>query len=119
MVACQELGKDAHAYPASAELYFPTPQHHLHCYKAEAELSYVIFFLIKLNWLDKEDLGVLSMIHPDFEAMAISIPRLLQVDFMSLRGPVPDYASHTSIMPTHVRLLTVCAVHYDVPAARR
>ena len=54
------------------------------------------------------------MIHPDFEAMAISIPRLLQVDFMSLRDPVPDYASHTSIMPTHVQLLTTCAVHYDL-----
>ena len=54
------------------------------------------------------------MIHPDFEAMAISIPRLLQVDFMSLRDPVPDYASHTSIMPTHVRLLTACAVHYNL-----
>ena len=54
------------------------------------------------------------MIHPDFEAMAISIPRLLQVDVMSLRDPVPDYASHTSIMPTHVRLLTACAVHHDL-----
>ncbi len=74
----------------------------------------MILFLIKLNWLDKEDLGVLSMIHPDFEAMAISIPRLLQVDFMSLRDPVPDYASHTSITPTHVRLLTAFAVHYNL-----
>ena len=74
----------------------------------------MIFFLIKLNWLDNEDLGVLSMIYPDFKAMAISIPRLLQVDFVSLRDPVPDYASHTLITPTHVRLLTVCAVHYNL-----
>ena len=112
-VARQESGKDAHVYPTRAELYCRTPQHLSHCYKAEAELPYpyMIFFLIKLNWLDNEDLGVLSMIHPDFEAMAISIPRLLQVDFASLRDPVPDYASHTSITPTHVRLLTACAVH--------
>jgi len=74
----------------------------------------VIFFFTKLIWLDEEDLGVLSMIHPDFEVMAISIPRLLQVDFTSLRDPVLDYASHTSIAPTRVRLLTACAVHYDL-----
>jgi hypothetical protein len=71
-------------------------------------------FLIKLNWLDNEDLGALSMIHPDFEAMAISIPRLLQVDFASLRDPVPNYASHTSVTPTRMWLLTACAVHYDL-----
>jgi len=74
----------------------------------------VIFFLIKLNWLDNEDLGVLSTIHPDFEEMAISIPKLLQVNFASIRDPVPNYASHTSIMPTHVQLLTACAVYYDL-----
>ena len=113
-VARQESGKDTHVYPTHAELYCRTPQHLLHCYKAEAELRYVICFLIKLNWLDNEDLGVLSMIHPDFKAMAISIPRLLQVDFTSLRDPVLDYASHTSIAPTRVRLLTACAVHYDL-----
>ena len=62
--------------------------------------SRTCFFLIKLNWLDNENLGVLSMIHPDFEAMTISIPRY--------------YASHTSITPTHVLLLTACAVHYDL-----
>ena len=72
------------------------------------------FFLFKFNWLDNEDLGVLSIIHPDFKAMTISIPRLLQVDFTSLKDPVLDYASHTSIAPTHVRLLTACAVHYDL-----
>jgi len=49
------------------------------------------------------------MIHPDFKAMAISIPRLLQVDFASLRVPVPDYASHSLITPTHVLLFTACA----------
>jgi hypothetical protein len=54
------------------------------------------------------------MTHPDFEAMAISIPRLLQVDFTSLKVPVLDYASHTSIAPIRVRLLTACAVHYDL-----
>jgi hypothetical protein len=46
--------------------------------------------------------------------MIISIPRLLQVNFMSLRDPVLDYASHTLIAPTRVRLLTACAVHYDL-----
>jgi hypothetical protein len=86
-VARQESGKDTHAYPTHAELYRRMPPHHSHCYKAEAELPYAILFLIKLNWLDEEDLGVLSMIHPDFEAMATSIPRLLQVDFTSLRDP--------------------------------
>jgi len=40
------------------------------------------------------------MIHPDFEVMALSVPRLLQVNFASLRDSVPDYASHTSITPT-------------------
>jgi len=114
-VACQESGKDAHIYPTHAELYCRTPQHHLHCYKAEAELPCVIYFLIKLNWLDKEDLGVLSMIHPtDFKAMAISIPRLLQVNFANLRDPVPDYASHTLIAPTRMRFLTACALHYNL-----
>ena len=54
------------------------------------------------------------MIHPDFEAMAISIPRLLQVDFTSLKDPVLNYASHTSITPTCMWLLTACAVHYDL-----
>jgi len=43
-----------------------------------------------------------------------SSQRLLQVDFTSLRDPVSDYASHTSIAPTHVQLLTACAVHYDL-----
>ena len=113
-VARQDVGKNAQAYPTRAELYCQTPQHHSHCYKAEAELLYVIFFLIKFNWLDNEDLGVLSIIHPDFEAMTISIPKLLQVDFTSLKDPVLDYASHTSIALTRVRLLTACAVHYDL-----
>ncbi len=113
-VAHQESGKNEQVYSTRAELYCQTPQHHLHCYKAEAELPYVIFFLIKLNWLDNEDLGVLSIVHPDFKAMTISIPRLLQVDFTSLKDPVLNYASHTSIAPTRVRLLTACAVHYDL-----
>jgi hypothetical protein len=43
-VANQESGKDAHAYPTRAELYHRTPQHCSHCYKAEAEFSYAIFF---------------------------------------------------------------------------
>ena len=113
MIARQESRKNVQVYPTHAELYCRTPQNHLHCYKAEAELSYVIFFLIKFNWLDNEDLGVLSIIHPDFKAMTISIPRLLQVDFTSRKDPVLDYASHTSIAPTRVRLLTACTVHYD------
>ncbi len=113
-IANQELGKDAHVYPTCAELYRRTLQRRSHCYKAEGELLYAIFFLIKLNWLDNESLGVLSTIHPDFEAMVISIPRLLQVDFTSLKDPVLNYASHTSIAPTRVQLLTACAVHYDL-----
>ncbi len=114
VIANQESGKDAHVYPTCAEMYHWTPQQRLHCYKAEAEFSYAIFFLIKLNWLDNKSLGVLSMIHPDFKAMVISIPRLLQVDFTSLKDPVLDYASHTSIAPTCMRLLTACAVHYNL-----
>jgi hypothetical protein len=114
VVARQVSGKNAQVYPTHAELYCRTPQHHLHCYKAEAELSYVIFFLIKFNWLDNEDLEELSIVHPDFEAMTISIPRLLQVGFTSLKDPVLDYTSHTSIAPTRVRLLTACAVHYNL-----
>jgi hypothetical protein len=74
----------------------------------------VIFFLIKLSWLEERDLGVLSTTHPDFEAMITSIPRLLKVDFTSLKTPVMDYASHTSIAPARVRMLTACAVHYDL-----
>jgi hypothetical protein len=35
------------------------------------------------------------MIYPDFKVMTISTPRLLQVDFTSLKDPVLDYASHT------------------------
>jgi hypothetical protein len=46
--------------------------------------------------------------------MTISIPRLLQVDFTSLKEPALNYASHTSIAPTRVQLLTACAVHYDL-----
>jgi hypothetical protein len=80
----------------------------------KTEFSYAILLLVKLNWLDNEDLGVLSMIHPDFEAMAISVLRLLQVDFTSLKDPVLDYASHTLKAPIRVRLLTACAVHYDL-----
>jgi hypothetical protein len=111
----QEPGKkDTHVYPTCAELYCRTLQNHSHCYKAEAELPYVIFFLIKLSWLEERDLGVLSMIHPDFEAMITSIPRLLQIDFTSLKTPVMDYASHTSIAPARVWMLTACAVHYDL-----
>jgi hypothetical protein len=113
-VANQESGKDAHVYPTHAKLYRWTPQQRLHCYKAEAKFLYTINFLIKLNWLDNESLGVRSTIHPGFEAMVISIPRLLQVDFTSLKDPVLNYASHTSIAPTRVRLLTACAVHYSL-----
>ena len=46
--------------------------------------------------------------------MAISIPRLLQVDFTSLKDPVLDYASHTLIGPICMRILTACAVHYNL-----
>ena len=68
----------------------------------------MIFFLIKFNWLDNEDLGVLSIVQPDFKAMTISILR------SNLKDPVFDYASHTLIVPTCVRLLTAFAVHYDL-----
>jgi hypothetical protein len=87
----QEPGKkDTHVYPTRAELYCRTPQDHSHCYKAEAELPYVIFFLIKLSWLEERDLRVLSRIHPDFEAMITSIRHGLCLPHLNSACPRTD-----------------------------
>jgi len=54
------------------------------------------------------------MMHPDFKDMIDSVPALLDVDFSSLRDPVLDYASQTKIDPDRVRLMTACAVCYNL-----
>ncbi len=99
-VARQESGKNTQVYPTCAELYFWNIATSFALLQSRGGAPVRDFFKIKFNWLDYEDLGVLSIIHPDFKAMTISVPRLLQVDFTSLKDPVLDYASHTLIAPT-------------------
>ena len=52
--------------------------------------------------------------HPDYEAIIVNVPKLLNVDFSSLRLPRHDYISQVQIEPRRVWLLAACAVHYTL-----
>ena len=109
--AQKKRGKDP---PLACELYRDFPQNVMQYYQTEGDFSNVIFFLVKEGWLSEQDLHSVSMMHPDFKDMIESVPDLLEVDFSSLRDPVLDYASQTKIDPDRVRLMTACAVYYNL-----
>ena len=100
--------------PFAFELYQTYPQNVLQYYQTEGDFSNIIFFLVKGGWLSKQDLHSVSLIQPDFKDMIDSVPALLKVDFSSLCDPVLDYASQTNINPDRVRLMSACAVHYNL-----
>ena len=103
-------------YPRPCELYKRRPQVLAVSYRAEAVFSYAVFFLIRDEWLlgDGEALAALASLHPDFDAMITSVPRLRRLDFSSLRLPLPDYNQHTTIDQDRVRLFAACAIHYGL-----
>ena len=57
---------------------------------------------------------LLSALHPDFEALITNVPRLLTVDFSSLRQPRVHFDSQLTISKSRVSLLAACAVHYNL-----
>lgn len=100
--------------PQAFELYRTYPQNVMQYYQTEGDFSNVIFFLVKGQWLGEQDLYSVAMMHNDFKDMIDSVPALLDLDFSSLREPVLDYASQTEVSPDRVRLMTACAVYYNL-----
>ena len=52
--------------------------------------------------------------HPDYEAIIDNVPKLLNIDFSSLKLPRYDYGTQAQIEPRRVWLLAACAVHYNL-----
>ena len=107
--------------PTPAQLYKEFPQDIELCYKAAATGATVLFVMIKQGWFEDgafEGVAlariVLSDMHPDYESMIVTVPKLMNVDFSSLRIPRYDYASQTEIDKRRVWLLAACAVHYNL-----
>ena len=100
--------------PSACELYGAHPQSALQYYQTEGDFVNTCFFLVKDGWLSRSELLLVSAACPDIKDMIESVPHLLQVDFSSLRDPVPDYAAQTTIDPHRVELMTACAVHYNL-----
>ena len=104
--------------PTAAKLYAAYPQDKRKSYKAVADFFYVLFALVKNGWLCGDDYlaakKLFSSVHPDYEAIIVNVPKLLNVDFSSLKLPRHDYMSQVQIEPRRVWLLAACAVHYNL-----
>ena len=87
--------------PTAAKLYAAYPQDKRKSYKAVADFFYVLFALVKNGWLCGDDYlaakTLFSSMHPDYEAIIVNVPKLLKVDFSSLKLPRHDYISQVQI----------------------
>ena len=78
--------------------------------------------MIKTRWLDDGAFkgadfahAILADAHPDHAALLEYVPKLMKVDFSSLRKPWYEYADQTADIDRHrVWLLAACAVHYNL-----
>jgi hypothetical protein len=69
----------------------------------------------ELAWVGAAESAInVSKVHPDFAALILNVPRLLTLDFTSLRLQRVGYESQTHISPNRIDLLTACAVHYNL-----
>ena len=108
-------------YPTRAQLYKVIPQDRDKIYLTEAVFDQVLFVLVKREWLYKsafdgalEAMKIFTEGNPDREATIFNVPRLMQVNFLSLRIPRHNYATQAMIEPRQAWLLAACAVHYDL-----
>ena len=100
--------------PSAAELYKSTNL------KPDVELAWcstacfdnTALFLVRDEWLTRDDLSNLSKVDPHYEALVISIPALANVDFSSLKHERLDYSSQKEISSERVMKLTACAIHF-------
>ena len=76
--------------------------------------------MLRQDWFDEEAWigasrvsAILSESHPDFAAIIFNLPRLILVDFFSLKNPRYDYADQIHINKKRVWLTTACSVHYN------
>lgn len=102
-------------------MYREIPQRITHTYKAEANFAAVLFVMLRRDWFHElawvgaaESAINVSKVHPDFAALILNVPRLLTLDFTSLRLQRVGYESQTHISPNRIDLLTACAVHYNL-----
>ena len=78
----------------------------------ELSLDNVTLFMVRDGWLDGSGLGALRGVDVDYEAMVDNVPKLLDLDFSSLRLPCLDYMEQDEISRSRVRLMGACAVRY-------
>ena len=107
--------------PTAAQLYDEIPQDKNKSYHAVPDFFYVLFVMIKNNWLSERAfqgatmaLSLFSTSHPDYAALITNVPKLNGVDFFSLRLPRHDYVDQVQIEPRRVWLLAALAVHYNL-----
>jgi len=108
-------------FPTPAQLYKEMPQSRDRSYKAQGASCNILFVMVRKGWFDEQAWeGALKVsyylcgIHPDYEAVLLQVPKLMKVDFSSLRIPRPNFASQTSIDKRRVWLMAACAVHYNM-----
>lgn len=101
-------------YPRACDLYRSRPQLLATSYRAEAIFSYALVFLVRDEWCNDEDLSALSAVHPDYDALIRCVPEMQVLDFSSLREPLADYESHTTVSKGRVRLFAACAIYYGL-----
>ena len=82
-------------------------------YKAKGTFNNVLYFVIKNGWLQEEESAILSTMNPEYEALVVNVPQLMNVDFSELFLPRLDDSEQHEISCRRTRLMDALAVHYD------
>ena len=53
-------------------------------YKSEGTFNNALYFLVKNGWLQEDETALLSSMNPEYEALIVNVPQLMNVDFTEL-----------------------------------
>ena len=62
---------------------------------------------------------ILSSMDPEYKAIIVNVPKLLNVDFSPLLQPRLDYVEQTHTKKEQVRLMVACMVYYNLDFVMR
>ena len=99
--------------PTPVELYKRMSQVPEATYKTEGTFNNALYFIVKNGWLQEDELAILSSMNPEYEALIVNVPQLMNKDFSELFLPRLDYSDQQKISRQQTRLMDALAVHYD------
>ena len=82
-------------------------------YKSEGTFNNALYFLVKNGWLQEDETALLSSMNPEYKALIVNVPQLMNVDFLKLFLPRLDYAEQQAISRRQARIMDVLAVNYN------